>query len=222
MRTLTGKQKEQLANHIAKKPIEYIELYNELYDHYASAYETGENDFEATLEALDQEFDYYKLVSINRNLVGKTMKMANTIYLTEFKKFWRWPQIISTLAIIFLGYTIIEFLPMDFIFWGILIPLSVLTIGIPAYGYILSRFKKYGNKRLNSAHLSATTHFIILPTSLFNLSASLPAFFLEPYQSREEFYVQHPVVPLFMILLFLSLAFIGLKVFRTKIKVQYL
>ncbi|HET8859079.1 hypothetical protein [Marivirga sp.] len=222
MRTLTSEQKKHLAEHIAKKPIKYIELYNELFDHYASAYEKGENDFDTTLEALDQEFDYYKLVSINRNLVGKTMKTANKIYLSEFKKFWRWPQIISTLAIIFLGYTLIEILPMNLIFWCILIPLSVFTIGIPAYGYVLSRLKKYGNKRLNSAHLSATTHFLILPTSIFNMSAMLPLFLLEPYQPTQEFYVQYPLVPLFMILLFLSLIHIGFKVFRSKIKVQYL
>ncbi|WP_375581406.1 hypothetical protein ABWH96_10490 [Marivirga tractuosa] len=222
MKTLTSEQKTQLAEHIANKPIQYIELYNELYDHYASTYEKGENDFKTTLENLDQEFDYFKLVSINMNLVGKTMKTANKLYLSEFKKFWRWPQIISTLVVILLGYTLIEILPMNFIFWCILIPLSAFTVGIPAYGYILSRLKKYGNKRLNSAHLSATTHFLILPTSIFNMSAMFPVLILEPYQPRQDFYVQYPLVPLFMILLFFSLAYIGFKLFRTKIKVQYL
>ena len=153
MRTLTTNQKQQLAIHLAKKPIEYIELYNELYDHYALAYENGENDFKNTLQILDQEFDYYKLVNINGNLVDKTTKQANKIYLSEFKNFWRWPQIISTLAIIFLGYTLIEILPMDIIFWCILIPLTFFSIGLPSYGYMLSRLKKYGGKRLNSAHL---------------------------------------------------------------------
>jgi hypothetical protein len=222
MRTLSTDQKEELAQHIATKPIKYIELYNELYDHYALAYENGEESFQQTVENLDEEFDYYKLVSINRNPVGKTMKQANKIYLSEFKNFWRWPQIISTLAIIFLGYTFIKILPMNIIFWSILIPLTLLSIGIPAYGYTLSRLKKYGGKRLDSAHLSATTHLLILPTTILNLSTILPVFFLEPYQERVVFYQQYPLMPLILILVILSLAYIGLKVFRTKIRMQYL
>ncbi|SMG10134.1 hypothetical protein SAMN05661096_00293 [Marivirga sericea] len=222
MKTLTTDQNEELAQHIAKKPIKYIELYNELYDHYALAYENGEKSFEQTLQDLDKEFDYYKLVSINRNLVGKTIKSVNKIYVSEFKKFWRWPQIISTLAIIFLGFTLIETLPMDIIFWWILIPLTFFSIGIPTYGYVLSRLKKYGGKRLNSAHLSATTHFLILPTSILNLSTILPVFFLEPYQERVVFYENYPLVPFAFLMIFLIVGYIGLKVFKSKIRIQYL
>jgi hypothetical protein len=222
MRTLLTQQKEHLAQHIAKKPIKYIELYNELYDHYASTYETGDDDFESTIAILDQEFDYFKVLSINNNLVSKTRKAINRIYLNEFKNFWRWPQIMTTLSILVLGYFTIEFLPMDIIMWYVFIPLILFFGVLLLYSGILTRRKKYGNKRFESAHLASAHHFISLPITLFNLTIFLPAFFLEPYQVRTEFYVKHPLVPFILMMVFFIAAYIGFKVFRTKIKVQYL
>jgi|GEM_PF-4610147 hypothetical protein len=222
MRTLTGKQKEHLSNHIAKKPIDYIELYNEFYDHYASTYENGDEDFKATLENLDQEFNYYKVKSINENLVAKTRKSVNQIYIEEFKNFWRWPQIISTLSIIFLAYSFIEFLPMKILLWYVFTPFLIFTTALLIYGGILTTRKKNSIKKFKSAHLTATHHFLSLPVTLFNLTVFLPALFFEPYKPRIEFYENHPLVPFILMMVFFIASYIGFKVFRTKIRVQYL
>ncbi|WP_296618932.1 hypothetical protein [Marivirga sp.] len=222
MRTLSSEQKEQLTNHIAKKPIKYIGLYNELYDHYASTYEIGENDFENTLEALDQEFDYYKVKSINDNLVDKTRKSVNQIYVEEFKNFWRWPQIMTTLGILFLCYSFIEFLPMKIIVWYVFMPFLIFTSAILIYGGILTKRKKYGNKRFESAHLASAHHFLSLPVTLFNLTVFLPALFLEPYKPRIEFYENYPLIAFILMMIFFIAAYIGFKVFKSKIRVQYL
>lgn len=222
MRTLTTDQKEQLAQHIAKKPIEYIELYNELYDHYASTYEQGEKDFKKILEGLDQEFDYYKVKSINENLVDKTMKSINQIYVKEFKKFWRWPEIMSTLVILFLGYLFIELLPMKILVYYVFTPFLIFTTALLIYGGILTTKKKNGIKKFKSAHFASTHHFLSLPVTLFNLTVFLPALFLEPYKPRIEFYENYPLVPFILMMIFFIASYIGFKVFRTKIKVQYL
>lgn len=222
MRKLSNEQKEKLANHIAKKPIEYIELYNELYDHYASTYEQGEKDFDKILEVLDQEFDYYKVKSINDNLVDKTRKSVNQIYAEEFKNFWRWPQIMSTLVILFLGYLFIEFLPMKILVWYVFTPFLIFTTALLIYGGILTTRKKNGIKKYKSAHLASAHHFLTLPVTLFNLTVFLPALFLEPYKPRIEFYENYPLVPFILMLIFFIASYIGFKVFRTKIKVQYL
>jgi hypothetical protein len=222
MRTLSIEQKEHLENHIAKKPIEYIELYNELYDHYASAYEDGEENLEETIERLDDHFHYQKVKRINDNLLKKTKKSVNEIYWTEFKNFWRWPQIVSTIAIVFFGIMLFEYLPMKIILWYVLLPILFFLIALLIYGSIVIRRKKYGNKKFKSAYLTSTHHFLSLPISLFNLSIFLPALFLEPYKPRIEFYESHPLVPFILVMLFLIAAYIGFKVVRRKIRIQYL
>lgn len=222
MRTLSSEQKEQLANHIAKKPIEYIELYNELFDHYASTYENGEENFENTLEELDDHFHYQRVKRINDNLLKKTKRSVNEIYWTEFKNFWRWPQIISTLVILFLGYSFIEFLPMKLIVWYVFIPFLIFTTALIIYGGILTRKKKYHIKKFKSAYLASAHHFLSLPVTLFNLTIFLPVLFLEPYKPRIEFYENYPLVPFILMMIFFTAAYIGCKVFRSKIRVQYL
>ena len=222
MRILTPEQKEQLALHIAKKPIDYIELYNELYDHYASAYEKGDESFEEVIEQLDDHFHYQRIKSINANLLKKTKKSVNEIYWTEFKNFWRWPQIVTTLIVLFLGFMLIEFFPIKSIMWFVIIPLLIFNVSLIVYSLILKQRNKYGNKRFESAHLASTHHFFRLPITLFNLTIFLPAFFLEPYQVRTAFYANHPLIPFILMMVFFIAAYIGFKVFRTKIKVQYL
>lgn len=222
MRNLNDIQKKNLAEHIAKKPIGYIELYNELYDHYASAYENGDGSFKETIEKLDDHFHYDKVKAINANLLKKTKKSVNGIYWSEFKNFWRWPQILTTLGVLLLAYFTIEFLPMDKIMWYIFVPSLLFFVGILLNSYILTKTKKYGNKRFKSAHLASTHHYLTFPITLFNLSIFMPALFLEPYQPRSEFYINYPVVPFVMMMFFFIAAYIGLKVFRSKIRVQYL
>ena len=148
MRTLTSEQKTQLADHIANKPIKYIELYNELYDHYASSNEYSEEIFEETIERLDDHFHYQKVKSINANLLKKTKRSVKEIYWSEFKNFWRWPQILTTLGFLSLGFFIIEYLPIKLVMWSVVIPMLIFNAGIFLYGLSLSkskiiRFKKF-------------------------------------------------------------------------------
>ncbi|MGJ3236161.1 hypothetical protein [Marivirga sp.] len=222
MRTLTAEQKTQLANHIAKKPIDYIELYNELYDHYASSYEKGEKSLEETLEELDDHFYYQRVKRINSNLLKKTKKSVNEIYWREFKNFWRWPQIVSTLGILFLGLLLIETIPVKSIVWYILVPILVINVGLLLYGSILKYLKKQAGKKFESAHFKATQHYLSLPTTIFNLTIFLPVLVLEPSEPTISIFEKYPAIVLVLLMLFFTSAFIGFKLFRTNIKVQYL
>lgn len=222
MRKLSNEQKEKLANHIAKKPIEYIELYNELYDHYASAYEKGEKSLEETLEELDDHFHYQKVKRINSNLLKKIKRSVNEIYWREFKNFWRWPQIVSTLGILFLGILLVETILVESIVWYILVPTLVINAGLLAYGSILKNIKKQAGKKFESAHFKATQYYLSLPTSIFNLSIFLPVLALEPGKSTISIFDKYPAIVLALLMLLFTSAYIGFKVFRTKIKVQYL
>ncbi|WKV11679.1 hypothetical protein [Marivirga harenae] len=222
MKTITQEQKDQLAKHIANKPIDYIELYNELYDHYASAYETGEKNFEETLEQLDEHFHFQKVKRINDNLLKKTKKSVNDIYWNEFKNFWRWPQILSTLGILFLAILLMGFIPVKSIVWYFLVPILALNVGLLIYGSILMYTKKRGKKRFKSAHFNATQHYLSLPTTIFNLTIFLPVLVLEPGKPTISIFETYPIIVLLLLMLFFTSVYIGMKVFRTKIKVQYL
>jgi hypothetical protein len=222
MRTLTQKQKEWLTKHIAKKPINYIELFNELYDHYASAFENGEESFDDTLLELDDHFHYQRVKRINGNLLKKTKRSVNKIYWREFKNFWRWPQILSTLGILFLGLLLIETIPVKSIVWYILVPMLVINVGILVYGSILKYDKKQAGKKFESAHFNATQHYLSLPSTIFNLTIFLPVLVLEPGKPTISIFEKYPFIVLILLMLFFTSVYIGMKVFRKKIKVQYL
>jgi fumarate reductase subunit D len=222
MRNLTQAQKEQLADHIAKKPIEYIELYNELYDHYASTYEEGDENFEDTLAKMDDHFYFQRIKKINNNLLKKTKRSVNKIYWKEFKNFWRWPQIVTTLSLVLLGFILIEFIAIKSIFWYIIFPMIIFNVGLFFYGSNINRLKKIGNKRFKSAYFGATQHYLTLPTSIFNVSILLPIMALDPEASKTLFFETYPFLVLFLMLVILAAAYIGFKVVRTKIRIQYL
>ncbi|MGM0581209.1 MAG: hypothetical protein ACQETL_11050 [Bacteroidota bacterium] len=222
MRTLSSIQKEQLAKHIAEKPIEYIELYNELFDHYSSAYEKDEESFDATLEALDDHFHHQKVKSINHNLLKKTKSSVNEIYWAELKDFWRWPQIISTIGFLIIIIALINFTSIKLLVWYIIIPMLFFNTSLLLYGTYLRKRKKYGNKKFKSAHFNASQHYLNLPTTIFNLCIFLPVMALESDSSRVLFFENYPVVVFILLILFSTSAYIGFKVFRTKIRIQYL
>jgi hypothetical protein len=219
---LTKEQQAQLAEHIAKKPIEYIELYNELYDHYASAYEKGDQSLEETIDELDDHFHYQKVKSINANLLKKTEKSVKGIYWSEFKNFWRWPQIVTTLGFLLLGFTLLEFLPMKLIMWSVVIPMVAFNGGIVLYGLYLSRRKEFASKKFKSAHLEASQFYLTFPTSIFNLAVILPLMAGKPDTPGIHFFEQYPIIVLIFMTIFFTSAVIGLKVFRSKIRIQYL
>lgn len=222
MNTLSPEQELKLANHIARKPIEYIELYNELYDHYASTYESGTATFEATLKELDIHFDYLKVRNINENLIKKTKKAVNKIYWKEFKKFWQWPHITVTIGLLLIGFLLLESIPVKPIVWFVLIPIMLFNVSLMLYSSVLKNKNKYGGKKLKSAHYSTIHHFLNLPITLFNMSIFLPILFLESSTSRIDFLGQSPIIVLLLLTIFLTSAHISFKVFRTKISLQYL
>ena len=219
---LTKEQQAELAEHIAKKPIDYIELYNELFDHYASAYEKDDQSLEETIDELDAHFHYQRVKRINGNLLKKTKKSVNEIYWTEFKNFWHWPQIISTIGILVSCFFLIEFAPTKSIVWYVLVPTLVFNGSLLVYGSILKYSRKQGKKKFESAYFSATQHYLSLPTTIFNLTIFLPVLILEPGKSTIGVFEAYPFIVLFLLILFITSAYIGFKVFKTKIRIQYL
>ncbi len=219
---LTTLQKESLAEHIAKKPIKYIELYNELYDHYATACEEGDKSFEVTLAILDDQFNDDEVKAINKRLYKKTKKSVSSIYWMELKNFWRWPKIVGTLTFIIFGFALTELFAIKSIIWYVIIPILILNAGIILYGLYLSRNKLYGNKKFQSAHLDVSHFYLSFPMHFFNLSILIPTIFKDFEALGINFFEQYPLIIFILMILINTSAIVGWKVFKSKIKVQYL
>jgi len=222
MRNLTQEQKMQLTEHIAQKPIKYIELYNELYDHYASAYERGKLTFPNTLVELDEHFHDDKIEAFNAYFLSKTKKTIRSVYWSEIKNFWKWPQILTTLGILVLAFISIKVVSMEFLLLIGLFPVLIFIFTVSMKGYFLGKRKSIGHKSFKSAHHKATEYYQQLPLHIFNMTVFFPLIVLGPLHQKIHFYEQYPIIVFTMLALFLSAAYIGLKVYKTKIKVQYL
>jgi hypothetical protein len=117
---------------------------------------------------------------------------------------------------------VIEFLPIKTAISLFVFPTLIFNVGLLVYGPILKHFNKIAGKKLESAHFNATQHYLNLPTSIFNLSIFLPVMALGSDTSKLIFFEKYPFILILLILLFTASSFIGFKVFRNKIKVQYL
>jgi hypothetical protein len=126
------------------------------------------------------------------------------------------------MAVLFFGFMLIEFISVKSIVWYIIVPILAFNVGLLIYGPILKHFKKQADKKFESAHFKATQHYLSLPTSIFNLTIFLPVLVLEPGKPTISIFEKYPIIVLGLLIIFFTSAYIGLKVFRTKIKVQYL
>lgn len=221
MRTLTKDQKKYLAEHIAKKPIKYIELYNELYDHYASAYENGDGSFESTISQLDVQFIDEEVKAINKKIYKKTRKSVNAIYWKNFKNFWSYPHILSTLVFLVLGIFLIEIFQIMTIIRYVVFPIIIINAIISIYGIYLSRIKEYGHKEFQSAHLNASALYWLIPMQILNICMIKPSFITDTKWGMH-YFENYPFIILFFMILFYISSFVGWKLFNSKIKVQYL
>ncbi len=199
MRRLNEVQKKYLAEHIAKKPIEYIELYNELYDHYATTFENGNQEFEKTISRLDIIFDDLKIKRINSNLLNNTKKAVRDTYWREFKKIWCWPQIFIAMTILLGGITILRSVPIEALFMFCINPVLILFLILTSYGFILRWTKKYGHKKLRSAHNKACDYYLRLVFNINSMSIFLPLFAFGPYSDTIIFFERYPLLILLLL-----------------------
>jgi predicted permease len=215
---LNKDHKIHFSQYLQKKPIRYIELYNELYDHYATGYEEGNQDFETSLASTDEQFTWELIHEINQKVPKKTQKSLNQTILSEFRSFWKWPQILASLLVLLLTFILfiqLHYKVSAYIVGSVLIPYILLLTGLILY----PKFTK--KKKYKSAYVDATSGTLILPVSLFNLSIFLPILIGEE-GNKFDLWSAYPLVPTIILLLFLFSIHIGYKVYKTKVRLQFI
>ena len=99
MRTIKPEELEDLKKHLLEKPFKYEEVYNEVLDHYATAYEESEETLEKLINDLDQKFSNSKIEEINTRYFDDLKRSLRKSHWTIFIGHLRWPQLAFTLIL---------------------------------------------------------------------------------------------------------------------------
>tara|TARA_Y100001949_G_C15963868_1_gene320583 strand:- start:88 stop:747 length:660 start_codon:yes stop_codon:yes gene_type:complete len=97
MRAIKPEELQYLKKHLLEKPFKYEEVYNEVLDHYASAYEESEETLEKVINDQDQKFSNSKIEEINSTYFNDLKKSLRKSHGTIFMGHFRWPQLVYTI-----------------------------------------------------------------------------------------------------------------------------
>ncbi|WP_258099472.1 hypothetical protein [Marinoscillum pacificum] len=97
MRTIKPEELEDLKKHLLEKPFKYEEVYNEVLDHYATAYECSDQTFCQVISEMDEQFPDRKISEINTRYFNDLRKSLRKNHGTIFMGHFRWPQLVYTI-----------------------------------------------------------------------------------------------------------------------------
>ncbi|SMG10150.1 hypothetical protein SAMN05661096_00295 [Marivirga sericea] len=213
MRKLSDNQKEELQIHLKQKLIEYVELYDEIYDHYASAYELGNDNFENIINGLDQTFTQEYIDEHRKQISKRIFKNIRSVYKKEINKFFRWPQIVTSVLFVALIVAVVYLLPLYSSIWYILFPTIAIPI-VPFIYFLIQEHRKLVPRNLKSASYQAMNKIGSLFSLVFN-----SALFFTSFADNWSHWVTAVVLGLSISVL-IAYAVITLKVFKQKMRYQ--
>jgi hypothetical protein len=165
MKSITKPELQQISDHLIQKPFKYDEVFQEVLDHYASAYEQLDKPLSEVMEELDQEFLNSRIVKMNDQFKNEVIEKLETAHFNIFIRHFRWPQIVSTLSIIGLLFLVSQFIqPLNWL-------KSILIYSVAAIPLFFVVY--FGTKILRKKELIPWTlenvHFRYIFT-IFNIS----------------------------------------------------
>lgn len=154
MNTISADELAALREHLLEKPFKYEEVYHEVLDHYATAYEDSDQSLNVVLEELDAKFSNRKIEEINSKYFEDLKKSLRRSHWTIFMGNFRWPQLAYTLIASVLLLILSPYLMISSKL--VYITFACLT-GIPAiFGVCLYFYwavrRLWGRTKLKNAH----------------------------------------------------------------------
>lgn len=210
MRNLTEEQQLFLKSHLTERRIEYIELYDEIYDHYVSAYESGNEEFEVLIKNLDQHFTQEYIDEQRETIVKRQYKNLLSIYKKELLSFFQWPQILTTVLLMIAVILLAHELENNIFMYYILIPNVVLLLIPFAYYGIQIHRKLIFPYNLKSAAYDALNKVGLIPVLIHNILIGINTI------SQEG----QPWISAISVILIFCYTIISIKVFKQRIKYQ--
>ncbi|MEM7296945.1 MAG: hypothetical protein AAF391_01630 [Bacteroidota bacterium] len=145
---------ETIKAHLCSKPFSYEEVYDEVLDHYATAYEASTVPLKEVIEGLDKEFTDSKIRSINSKYfqdLKKTLRKSSwSLFLGNF----RWPHLITTLIYVVLLFFIVPLaMGNKWVMTFLFVSVASIPIIMGFYYYLKWVGRKWGRKtHLKNAH----------------------------------------------------------------------
>ena len=154
MKTITKTELDTLKEYLGTKSFRYEEVYNEVIDHYATAYENSESSLDQVINDLDQKFSNKKIEEINTRYFNDLKSSLRRSHWTIFMGNFRWPQIVYTLLIALVCRGVAPFLMQsEWAIYPIFLILAFTPITLGFYYYFIWVFKKLrGFTRLKNGH----------------------------------------------------------------------
>jgi len=143
MREISQIQLSEFVNHLSAKKFSYQEVFDELLDHYASAYEQSEKSVKEIIQELDQDFTQSKIEKIeSRYLEDLKVKLRKSYFHLLAKRF-KFPKIVVTILLVVLFWIATPYLARkEFISLTLFVVFSALPIFTGLFVYL-----KWGYKR---------------------------------------------------------------------------
>ncbi len=173
MKMITPKELERLKNRLIRKPFVYEQVYLEVLDHYAAAYEASDQSLDATIEEQDQEFTNLKIFNFNETYKKELDKQVLRDHLRVLTDLLRMPQLIVTSLIVLLGFYFDDVLfeasnlKLTLFFALAFIPFVIL-------GYIAIKAMKRKQEilwELKTAHFNVMFLSCLIPVNLVHVNS---------------------------------------------------
>lgn len=216
MKAITSDQLDQLKTHLIKKPFKYEEVFNEVLDHYASAYEQSNQVLEEVVAELDMAFTHQKIDQINKKYFRDLRYHLRKTYFSILAGNFRWPQLIYTLAYVTFFILALPILSQNerlFRAVFLIIACSPLLLGVSVYTtWGIRRLRN--NIPLKNAHANLFGEAMPLSFIYTQIPNLIKTFFGIPFSLK---YIQPEIIGL---LLFIGSIILSssVKMIATKIK----
>lgn len=138
MRMLSENEIQLIKAHLESLSLSYIEIYNELYDHYVTALEAvSEESFESRKNELDEEFAWSVVREMEKELLKNVSEQLEQSQF-EALKFWKmdfW-KVLGIFIYTALLITVYEFISLD---------VMLVFSFVPALGIMIALLNQSGN-----------------------------------------------------------------------------
>lgn len=154
MSQIDSNELAQLQEHLMKKPFKYEEVYHEVLDHYATAYERSSESLGEVMAELDKDFSNKKVEEINSKYFDDLKRSLRKSHGTIFMGHFRWPQLMYTLIATIILWVITPFLMVNHkVVYVAFACLTVTPAIIGLYLYFYWAVKRLrGKTKLKNAH----------------------------------------------------------------------
>ncbi len=212
MNKITNDELKTLRDHLLKKPFKYEEVFDEVLDHYASAYEQSELSLEEVISNQDHQFPNNKIEDINRRYYNDLRRHLRKDHFSIFLGNFRWPQLLTTLllAVLFLalGPLVVQYKLLGIVLFStfVIAPMFFGLFYYSKWGYR----KLLGKTKLKNAH----AEFFGVALGFILGYAQIPTF-IRVFYNEDFKMLQHHW------LLTAGILFLGMILFTTSMKMIF-